>query len=368
MTLESLEKREVLSATTQASQQYVLELLNLARTNPAGAAQWIEKHVDAQTQATLNYYNVNLQQELQSIASSPVQPPLAYNGQLASAAKGQSQDQADHNFQSHAGSDGSDPLARISRAGYGDVLSNGEDAFAYATSLDNAIDAFLIDWGVADKGHRRNILQPGVSGGDAYSDVGVGIVTTPGSTTSGHIGPYVVTIDFGRQSGSKAQLLGVAFNDTNNDSLYSMGEGQGNVVVQAQNVATGQVTSTQTTEAGGYQVALDPGNYRITGSLNGQVIRTQDVQVGTTNVKIDFNLTQPWAQTTPAPVQVVKAAVQVVKAAALPAPVVTPTPIATVTNAISTPVAATSSVSPSVMNPMSWITSWTAYRGGKRIG
>lgn len=372
MTIESLETREVLSATSVASQQYVLELINLTRTNPTAAADWIGKNVDAQTQATLEYYNVDLRSELSQIASARPQQPLAYNDRLAAAAHAQSEDQARNNYQGHNGSDGSDLGDRLDRAGYGDVLSNGENAFAYATSLDNAVDAFLIDWGVADKGHRRNILQPDVSGDESYSDVGVGIVATGGKPTPGRVGPYVVTMNFGSQKNDRAELLGVAFKDGNGDNFYSQGEGQGGVQVRAENLATGQVATTETTDAGGYQVSLLPGNYRVSGSKNGRLIRSQDVSVGTQNVKVDYDLSDPWAtQEAEKPVVRVVAVPQV--AAPKPQPVaiaLKAEPVAValkVESAPVVPVAPSHPVAPAV-NPLSWITSWTAYRNGKRIG
>ena len=74
MTLESLEKREVLTAAPTADAQYALELVNLARTNPAGAAAWIQNNIDANDTATLKYYGINLQDELNEIRSAAPQP------------------------------------------------------------------------------------------------------------------------------------------------------------------------------------------------------------------------------------------------------------------------------------------------------
>ena len=51
-----------------------------------------------------------------------------------------------------------------------------------------AMQAFLIDWGVPSDGHRINIQQPGVSPQNAYTDAGVGIVQTNPSNPS--FGPH----------------------------------------------------------------------------------------------------------------------------------------------------------------------------------
>ncbi len=141
----------------------MLQLLNEARTDPSAAAQEISQNITPDIQATLNYYGVNLQATLQKIASSPVQPPLAWNAQLAQSAQGHSQDMATNQFQSHTGSDGSSPQQRMQAAGYNNASSTGENVYAYATSVEEAMEAFLLDWGVSDDGHRINIQQPDTS-------------------------------------------------------------------------------------------------------------------------------------------------------------------------------------------------------------
>ena len=62
MTIEGLERREVLSTAPTGATQEALYLLNLARTNPAQAANWIGAQVqrDADLKATLNHYGVLL--------------------------------------------------------------------------------------------------------------------------------------------------------------------------------------------------------------------------------------------------------------------------------------------------------------------
>ena len=131
----------------------------------------------------------------------------------------------------------------MQQAGYTNASSTGENAFAYATSVDEAMQAFLIDWGVSDDGHRRNILQPDVSSSDAYQSVGIGIATTGPNST---VGPLVITQDFGSQPNQQAELVGVAYYDNQHTGMYEIGEGQGGVQIDATNLATGQTTSTQT--------------------------------------------------------------------------------------------------------------------------
>ena len=242
------------------------------------------------SQSTLNYYGVDLNATEQAIASAPAKPPLAWNPDLAAAAQAHSQDMATNQFQSHTGSDGSTPDQRMQQAGYTNASSTGENAYAYATSVDEAMQAFLIDWGVSDQGHRRNILQPNVSSSNAYQSVGIGIATTTNST----VGPLVITQDFGSQPNQPAELVGVAYYDNQQTGMYEIGEGQGGVQIDATNLATGQTTSTQTWSTGGYQIALSPGQYQITASVNGTVFQTLQMTIGTQNVEQDFVLSNTW--------------------------------------------------------------------------
>ena len=346
---ENLEDRQMLSSGGPSSQaQYMLQLINMARTNPKAAAQWVSDNVTPEVSNTLKHYNVDVNAVQQTIANSKPLPPVAWNGKLAAAAQSHSQDMVDNNYQSHTGSDGSSADDRIASAGYTNASSTGENAYAYASSVDNAMEAFLYDWGVSDSGHRRNLLQPGVSAGDSFRDVGIGLVSTGGKLSSGKIGPVVVTQDFGAQSNAQPQLVGVAYNDTDSSQFYTPGEGVGNVRIDAVNLNDGSTASTTTWDSGGYELPLAPGNYKITASQNNVVIQDVNVTIGTVNVQQDFVLSNPWngrsltptapAAATPAPV--VQPSFSTMRAAAVAVPTSTPTPTPTPIAAVtSTPVA-----------------------------
>lgn len=299
--LEALENRSLLTAAggPSAQAQYMLELINLARTNPAAVAERVTSNLDANVAATLQHYNVDLNAVKQEIASSPARPPLAWNAQLTDSATAHSQDQANTGKQSHTGSDGSSTEQRLERVGYDNRVSDGEDAYAYSTSVDQAMQAFLIDWGVSDHGHRNNLLQSNVPDDELYRDVGIGIV----QTNRPNFGPYVVTQDFGNQQNQKAQLVGAAFNDPNNANFYTPGQGRGDVTIDVRNKATGHTQSVDTWASGGYEISLDPGDYTVTARVGDQVVRSQDVTVGTDNVEVDFNLSRPWQGTVVNPSQ-----------------------------------------------------------------
>jgi uncharacterized protein YkwD len=289
--LEGLETRELMSAGgPTAQQQYMLELINEARLNPRAAAERVTTNLTPDVQATVNYFQVDLEATRREIAESPTRPPLAWNPALTVSAQRHSQDMATNRTQSHTGSDGSSIDSRIQDAGYTNASTTAENAFAYARSVDEAMQAFLVDWGVADQGHRRNILQPQVARQDSFRDVGIGIV----KSNDAKFGPLVVTQNFGTRPNSQAILLGVAYRDNNPDRFYNPGEGEPEVRIDATNLETKSTTTTTTMDAGGYQVSLPAGRYQITASVGDTVVKTVELTIGTENVKQDFILSDPW--------------------------------------------------------------------------
>jgi uncharacterized protein YkwD len=361
LNLERLETREVLTAGGPTEQaQYALEVLNLVRTDPAAGAAWVQEHADAEVAANVAYYNVDLNAVKNTIASAPRRQPLAWNARLASAAQSHSDDMARNKFQSHNGSDGSNVEHRLDRAGYTDRIQASENAFAYSSSVDNALEAFLIDWGVADGGHRRNIQQPDIDDDNSSAEVGMGMTRSSGIGGS-HL---VVTQNFGRQRGAKAQIVGVVFEDRDRNGRYSMGEGRGDVTVDVQNVSTGATNSLATWDAGGYQASVDPGTYRVSARSGDRFLGSQQVTVGKANVKVDFNTNNAPsvapARTEPVAIAALSAPrAEVARKAAAPdvttAPVVTPAP-QVVVNAINptAPADAWSTIN------INWSTRWRA--------
>jgi uncharacterized protein YkwD len=285
---DGLEDRQLLSsAAPNNEQQLALTLVNLVRTDPQAASQWMGS-IGSDVKKTLDHYGVDVDAVKSTVASSRVLPPVAWNPNLAEAAQSHSEDMAANGYQSHTGSDGSSADDRMRKSGYA-ASGTAENAYAYAKSVDNAMQAFLYDWGVADAGHRRNLIQPGVAPDDSFTDVGIGV-----AKTSGKVGPVVVTQDFGRAASPTPQIVGVVYNDRDGDGFYTPGEGQGSLAVDATNVDTGQTTSTRTWDSGGYQVPVSSGRYKITASDNDVVVKQVEVTVSNKNVAQDFVTSQPW--------------------------------------------------------------------------
>ncbi len=298
--METLERRELLSVGTAAIEQYALEQLNRARTNPSQVAQDVTSNLTRSARDTFSFYNVNVDQVRNEIGSTPAVQPLAWNDDLAQAADRLSRDMAVNGFQSHVGSDGSSIEQRISDAGYNNRASYGENAFAYADSVDQAMQAFLVDYGNPGKGHRNNIYN------DSYREVGISI----NAAQAKGVGPEIVVQNFGSQQNEKPYLLGVVYQDNNHDNAYQVGEGTDQLTISVTPLdgntrrPTGPTIDVAPWGSGGYQVQLDPGLYRVVAHQGDRTFRTQEVNIGSDNVKVDFDLTDTWQQTptpTPAP-------------------------------------------------------------------
>ncbi|MFI5683086.1 CAP domain-containing protein [Streptomyces sp. NPDC051636] len=89
--------------------------------------------------------------------------PLTLNAKLTKAAQDHSTDMAKHQNMSHTGSDGSDPGARITRAGYTWSAYGENVAYGYSTP-----EQVMAGW-MSSPGHKRNILDCD------FKDIGVGL-------------------------------------------------------------------------------------------------------------------------------------------------------------------------------------------------
>ncbi len=254
-------------AELTAQEQYLLELVNRARLDPAGEAA---------------RYNIGLNDGLASgtIAADSKQP-LAANANLATAAQGHSQWMLDTDNFSHTGSGGSNPGNRMSAAGYaftgswtwGENISwRGTTGTLNLTSFVAAQHSGLFQ----SPGHRENILNPN------FKEIGVGVRT---GNYSGY-NASMVTEDFAK-SGTGNFLTGVAYFDADGDKFYTVGEGRGGIRMDARN-SSGALVSTTTAAAGGYQTKLASGTYDVTfsgGGLSAALGIT--LAIASENIKLD---------------------------------------------------------------------------------
>ena len=271
-------------------EQELMEHLNRMRLDPQGELDALFTSLDPlvardpDADEAINYFgDPTLEEILSDWASLSPVAPLTWNESLNESAVGHSQLMVQFDQQSHQLPGELGLLDRARAAGYEDDLgvSAGENVFAYANSAFHTHSAFAIDWGVVDRGHRANLMAA------QYREVGIGIVTDYDSETD--VGPLIVTQDFGsRSSFDQQHLLGVVFDDLNENGWYDSGEGLSDVTIEI--VGTDQTYTVTSMSAGGYQVEVTPDVYTLTaqgGGLSSPIVH-QDVVVGVDNVKVDF--------------------------------------------------------------------------------
>ena len=257
-------------AQPSANEQYMLELVNRARSNPLAEA---------------TRHDINLNQGLApGTISSSAKQPLVFNTKLIDSSRKHSEWMLDTDTFSHTGAGGSSAGDRMRDAGYTFTGSWtwGENISWRGTTGTPDVTSFVGTQHVGlfkSSGHRTNILS------DTFKEIGIGTIT-------GEYSGYnaVMTTQNFAKSGSSTFLTGVAFDDgVTDDDFYTVGEGMGGVTVQATRQSDKATFSTQTYGSGGYQMALTPGAYDITFSGGGlsQTVR-QTVNIGNQNVKLDL--------------------------------------------------------------------------------
>lgn len=300
----------VLAAAGRASagepsndEQLMLELTNRMRWDPAAElhilvninkgppATWrAPKSNDPNVASALGYFNVDantLATQWAGLATRVA--PLAWNGALHNAAVAHNAEMIRYDQQSHQ-LPGEPTLGqRLVSAGYA-YTAGAENVYAYSDSVFYGHAGFAVDWGPAPggiqnpPGHRNTIMNGNLRE--------VGISITPENNPATAVGPLVITQDFGRRNGNPF-LTGVVYDDAGAapDHFYTPGEGLGGVTVQALTSGTSAVRGSTTTFAsGGYTLQLAAGKYDVTlsgGALGSRTVTYRDVQVGSSNVKVD---------------------------------------------------------------------------------
>ncbi len=284
--LEGLESRRLLAAVyPSAVEQYLVEMINRARANPALEAA---------------RFNVALNEGLPAgtITTDPKQP-LAINPYITDAARKHSQFMILNDIFSHDGPGDWKAGDRMAAAGYEFVAPYGwGENIAWSgttgsppdprTTVPQLHEDLFIDEGIVGRGHRINILDP------EWKEIGAGVVSGAFTDSSGGVtrtyNAVMLTTDFA-YSGDKVFLTGVAYSDLLTvDNFYTPGEGLGGITITATRQEDMSIFTTTTWESGGYSLALPPGTYTVRGTgegLGGTVI-WNDVIIDKENVKRDF--------------------------------------------------------------------------------
>ncbi|MEL6550916.1 MAG: CAP domain-containing protein [Pseudomonadota bacterium] len=278
--------------TPTAFEQEMLELTNRARMNPDGefdaliADATTQTGVSSNITGALRYFDVDMVLLEDQLSNRTPVAPLAWNTSLADASAGHSQRMIDTDTQSHQLPGEMNLRGRIEAANYTSWRGIAENIFAYTDDPLYGHAGFYIDWGNTPSGiqtpagHRNTILN------GLYTEIGISALeeTDPGT----RVGPFVVTQNFGTRFNYEAQLVGVVFEDSDDDDFYDAGEGLAGITVTL--VGDTGTFTTSTWSSGGYQVELDPGTYSATfsGAALGQDV-TREFTIGDENVKLDLN-------------------------------------------------------------------------------
>ncbi len=231
-----------------ADEQYVLELINRARANPAAEGERLAAATTADPEAArlFRFYPGDLTRMQAEFRSYPARPPLGFHAALMKSAHAHNQDMEATDNYSFTGTDGSTQPGRVAAAGYPSTLTGGNIG-ADLLSAYGMHYALLADFSRPDLGHRHNLMndnawyvfrEAGIAIGDYRHRYGT------------NLGAYV-TEDLGTSGTPLA--VGVAYRDNNSDGFYSIGEGLPGMVV----TSPASHYYTVTGASGGYSLPLD---------------------------------------------------------------------------------------------------------------
>lgn len=262
-------------ATVEKAGIQLFQLINQARTRPLEVIESLGMDPD-QVLADLP--------ELYDILTEGL-PPLAFNLQLYSAAAGHVKDMLENDYYSHDSLDGRTSEDRINEAGY-DLQHAGESMGLHCLGADpvdekdNDMDRLvnlmfrkMIASELIPDAEERNILDP------LMREAGISIIKGASSGLGGICGDNVLLMvsDFGMSHEDRTpRVEGVVFQDTDQDTLYSPGEGLGQFPLSIEYLGgpagveykawDGTISQFRfhTNEAGGFGFTAVPGEYRIT--------------------------------------------------------------------------------------------------------
>ena len=151
-------------------EQEVVAELNAARRDPAGYASYLAELIPMFDGDILRRPNhpvgirtiegaAAVREAVGALRAQAAEPPLSFAQGLAAAARDLALDEGRTGAVGHTGSDGSTPATRIARHGAWGVSYAENIDYGTFTSGRDVVLGLLIDDGVPDRGHRRNIFD-----------------------------------------------------------------------------------------------------------------------------------------------------------------------------------------------------------------
>ncbi len=293
-------------------EQELLEQINRFRADPQGELSrifsvaneddgLIARNGLVNEAIKLNFYPKNsVESFLDEWRSLDSAAPLAFNAALESAAQAHSSTMKRKKEVSHVCAGEANLATRVENAGFVSGLTTEDGKIAISENVGGGfaangewsvasyiLAAFSVDWGVQSHEHRDALIN------DSYTEIGVSVV----QTTNAIIGPTIVTCDFGSSvegsSTGGAYLLGAIYDDADGDYFYDAGEGLADASILIERIDGAEAPRSVTIKswtAGGYQIFLANGNYRVTvsgASFATSVTKNVSIDDGV-NAKLDF--------------------------------------------------------------------------------
>ena len=263
---ERLENRALLTVMAMtARDQLSLELINRARANPAAEALRQGKDLNADLDP--------------GTITTAAKQPLAPHQILYTIAGEHSQDMLDDDFFSHTNTEGKGPDDRAADAEYGHSIGENLAFVGTTGTLDQLASVTQMHNDLYDSQlHRPNIFDPD------YSEIGVSNKFgeyKPGST--GYDSAFV-TQNYGKPN---TYITGVIYTDSDANGMYSVGEGAvgGTITILSNETETAVAVN----NVGGYAATVaNDSSYIVLYSDGSQTWIVEDVNVGSENVKVDF--------------------------------------------------------------------------------
>jgi hypothetical protein len=194
------------------------------------------------------------------------------------------------NFFAPDNPDGDSPFDRMRAAGYSFQTAGENIAFRGTTGSIDEISTTLklhedlfVDEDFPDRGHRVNILKPD------FKEVGVGLAFGSFIQDGTAFNSGMISTDFGSRSSSLPIILGVVYDDRNNDQLYNAGEGLDAIKIEIAETSDETITAS----AGGYGLELpENSDYSVTFSHPDFGSVTKNTHINQYNVKLDALLSE----------------------------------------------------------------------------
>jgi uncharacterized protein YkwD len=162
-----------LTACCTALERGVLAELNRARTNPDGFAAELEArlphfrgYIYRRPGAELGVRTVEgaaaVREAVRALRATRPLAPLRLSRGMSAGAADHVRDHGPRGATGHTGRDRSTPASRVSRYGRWFGLVSENIQYGRAANAQEVVADLVIDDGVADRGHRRNALDPNV--------------------------------------------------------------------------------------------------------------------------------------------------------------------------------------------------------------